>query len=366
MTSDHKSQEPQPPQYGGAAPRAPVAQPFAVSTRYFCLETTNRTRNLTWFILIAYREIFLLPKEDNHVPRSSSRRPSSGFPAMPNAPQQHLVTIFSTRNVFQIDALNDFFLAKIATPLEAFLDGKTSGHFSLSFLALRSTLKAVALGPLGFDAHLLRSSMKGAGYASTHDNEKALVEILLGRESSEIRWLITAYRIRYGRNLLSDMDSETSGNTSKSMFFFSSERKSETNELTDLLFSVQNGVGSTAPATVARGSERFGVDTITFFEILINRSTPHIARVIAEYGLNTKLGTIRSGLLHIVHGAKPKRDGQEMAMKGFGTDDDALVWRVVRAYWDPLRLQRDRVRGETSGAYRDMLIALIRSNEKKT
>jgi annexin A7/11 len=47
---------------------------------------------------------------------------------------------------------------------------------------------------------------------------------------------------------------------------------------------------------------------------------------------------MRSALLHIVSGAKPKRDGfgvwrdmklMEKAMKGMGTDDERLVYRYV-------------------------------------
>ena len=115
-----------------------------------------------------------------------------------------------------------------------------------------------------------------------------------------------------------------------------------------------------------------------------------------------------------MHGAKPKRDGQgiwrdakmlEKSMAGLGTRDQQLIYRwvpgfrfvsplplrvndlsfyffifrLIRAHWNPTRFEaikdaykrrygktlEHRVKGETSGAYRDLLIAIVRSSEGK-
>lgn len=97
---------------------------------------------------------------------------------------------------------------------------------------------------------------------------------------------------------------------------------------------------------------------------------------------------MEAALLFILHGVKPKRDGQgiwrdakllEKAMAGFGTKDTQLVYRLVRAYWNPARMEGikdayqrrynkpllNRVKGETSGAYQKLLMSIITISERK-
>ena len=108
-----------------------------------------------------------------------------------------------------------------------------------------------------------------------------------------------------------------------------------------------------------------------------------------------------------MHGVKPKRDGQgfwrdakllEKSMAGMGTRDAQLIYRyvfilffsyrlgsfrsyniyrLVRAHWDPIRMEaikdaykrrygktlEGRVKGETSGDYQKLLMAIVRSGD---
>lgn len=62
-------------------------------------------------------------------------------------------------------------------------------------------------------------------------------------------------------------------------------------------------------------------------------------------------------------------------MAGLGTKDTQLIYRLTRAHWDPQRMDavkdayqrrykkplENRVKGETSGVYRDLLVALVRN-----
>ena len=66
-------------------------------------------------------------------------------------------------------------------------------------------------------------------------------------------------------------------------------------------------------------------------------------------------------------------------MAGLGTKDNQLIYRLVRTHWDKRRMEavkdaykrrygktlEARVRGETSGVYRDLLVELIRAGEAK-
>ncbi len=67
--------------------------------------------------------------------------------------------------------------------------------------------------------------------------------------------------------------------------------------------------------------------------------------------LTNSRGTVEHGLLFIVHGVKPKRDGRgiwrdakllEKSMAGLGTKDQQLVYRLVRAHWNPERFESDQ------------------------
>ena len=120
-------------------------------------------------------------------------------------------------------------------------------------------------------------------------------------------------------------------------------------------------------------------------------------------------GVVEESFLYIMHGAKPKQDRQgiwrdpkmlEKSMAGLGTRDQQLIYRwvpwffpfhrlliirfffcarLIRAHWNPSRFEaikdpykrrygktlKHRVKGETSDAYRDLLVAVVRSSEGK-
>jgi annexin A7/11 len=89
---------------------------------------------------------------------------------------------------------------------------------------------------------------------------------------------------------------------------------------------------------------------------------------------------MRQALLYIAHGAKHDgrgvwRDAKllESAMAGLGTKDERLVWRIMRLHWNAARFAEvkaayqmkykkslaSRVKGETSGDYRKLMLSVI-------
>ena len=108
---------------------------------------------------------------------------------------------------------------------------------------------------------------------------------------------------------------------------------------------------------------------------------------------------MQMALVYIVHGVKPKRDRQgvwrdakllEKTMKGAGTRDMALTYRLIRTHWNPARMEavkaafveyrkhkaktfgpnKDwtlyaRVKSETSGNYEALLLSLIGAPPKE-
>jgi len=130
---------------------------------------------------------------------------------------------------------------------------------------------------------------------------------------------------------------------------------------------------------------RAGTDQIIVSSILTSRSNGQL-RAIAQtyhqrYGRSLAdcirkefSGHMQDALLHIVltaeDPAKHDADMLEDSMKGLGTKDSTLIRRVIAIHWDRNRLQQckaayrhfhrrelaDRIRDETSGDYRKLLV----------
>ncbi|KAF7354032.1 Annexin A4 [Mycena venus] len=146
------------------------------------------------------------------------------------------------------------------------------------------------------------------------------------------------------------------------------------------------------------GVGRLGTNEDAFYKILTGRTHEHLIHVCRHYAEKRKKplsqdiknefsGHDRQALLHIVAGAEvnlryPELDPQavrdanllEDTMAGLGTNDTLLVMRILRAHWARRRMDAisaaylrihektltRRVQGETSGAFEDLLIAMIK------
>ncbi|KJA28322.1 hypothetical protein HYPSUDRAFT_51172 [Hypholoma sublateritium FD-334 SS-4] len=294
---------------------------------------------------------------------------------------EYLIKVLMKLNLPQMNTLSEYFADKQHITMVDAVDNSTSGN-------LRLALRGLILGPLAYDVELARKALVGLG-----TNETLLIELVLGRPGHEIRWLKTAYKQRYGKDLVDDVKSDLSGSTKRMFTMALNGQKPENEPYNATNYS---HVNSDVEELNAASKKK---DDIPFFEILINRSDQHLAAVIAAFGARYKSlskvikktfrGTVEHGLLFIVHGVKPKRDQQgiwrdakllEKSMAGMGTKDQQLIYRLVRAHWNPERFEaikdaykrrygrllENRVRGETSGTYRDLLIAIVKSSGAPT
>ncbi|KAH9486150.1 Annexin C1 [Psilocybe cubensis] len=309
--------------------------------------------------------------------------------------EKRLLNIVLPLNIFQMDALSDYCLAKTGVTLAEKLQRCTSGNFS-------TTIHALALGPLFYDVHLAKKAIAGLG-----TDETLLIELILGRQAFEVRWLKTAYRVRYGRDLGDAVRGDLSGATLE-MFNMALAAQKPTNPYTPPTKDDPSVVLDAKRLHEAVKRKQKGWEVV-LFEIFINRSDLHIAAVSLlhcfipsthsptltpippSHPTHPPLpphssSTIREALLYILHGVKSKRDGHgfwrdakllEKSMAGLGTRDAQLIYRLVRAHWDGRRLEgvkeayarryrkglEGRVRGETSGSYREVLGGIVRGRE---
>ncbi|KAF6753329.1 hypothetical protein DFP72DRAFT_902759 [Ephemerocybe angulata] len=277
------------------------------------------------------------------------------------------------------DALNDFVVAKTGSDLAGWLDSYVMDTNA------RQILKGVALGPLGYDVLLLKTALQGIG-----TNEALLTELLLNRPQDELRLLIAAYKKRYGKDLVDAVKADLSGKYER-MFVMALN----TQRAPDSVPVDHTQVATDVEVLVNAVKKK---DEMPFIEIFVNRSHPHLAAVITAYGLRHKSlskivkktfsGDLERSLLYILHGVKQKRDGQgiyrdakllEKTMAGLGTRNETLIYRTVRAHWNPNRFEaikkayltrygktlEHRIKGETSGVYRDVLLLVVNTSAGK-
>ena len=140
------------------------------------------------------------------------------------------------------------------------------------------------------------------------------------------------------------------------------------------------------------GEGRMGTDESQFIHILCNRPDAHLRSVFQAYQQRyhkkfTKViksefsGWIKTAMCYLVswiqNPAHCVAKNLENAMKGMGTDDQALIRQLVRnrtpvfmnqikgAYMAKYkRSLRERIKGETSGDYRRTLLAVIGEPEQ--
>lgn len=296
-----------------------------------------------------------------------------------------LIKLLGERSLFELDALSDHFGGKLGQTLADFLPSKTkvNGWFN-------EVVHALALGPVGYDVELAKRATQGFG-----TDESLLKELFLNRSNNDIEILKRAYTKRYGSSLEQEVKKDLSGITQT--LYSMALRGQRPQELPGQVnFTL---VEQDVDGLFARGlGKNTRLDEEFFCEVLVNRSDPHIAAVIDRYGAKYKglsksikntttlNKDVKSGLVYIIHSVKSKRNMHEpygawrdakylhAAMTGKGTKDEKLVYRVVRASWNPDRMravktayrQRQnedldaRVIDETSGSYQKLLVRLIR------
>jgi len=251
------------------------------------------------------------------------------------------------------------------------LKSELSGHFEQVVLALLMT-------PAEYDAHELRKSVKGVG-----TDEEVLIEILCTRTNEEINDLKQQYKHDYGRNIEKDVISDTSGHFKRLLVSMLTGSRDA-----DGPVDIQKARAD-AQTLYQAGEARWGTDESRFNLILASRSFSHLRVVFQEYSKVCKYdieqsisremsGDLKTGMLTIVKCVRDKSryfaERLYKSMKGLGTDDHTLVRvMVTRCEVDMVQIKNkfyesyreslgSFIRGDTSGDYRRILMALARED----
>lgn len=241
---------------------------------------------------------------------------------------------------------------------------------------LEDLVVALMYTPGEFDARELNNAMAGVG-----TTESILIEIMATRTNAEIRDIKMAYRMMFGKDLESALVSETSGYFKRMLVSLCNGARDESGHVDPARAK------KSAQDLLSAGVKRWGTDEATFNAVLCAQSFPQLQAVFQEYqklaghdieqAIRQEFsGDIEDGLLAIVKSAKnaPSFFAERAynSMVGMGTNDRALIRIIVsRCEKDMVQIKQEFQRlykksldgfisGDTSGKYKDALIALVR------
>lgn len=253
--------------------------------------------------------------------------------------------------------------------LEKDIDSETSRYFC-------EALIAIVRGPLLSDVHNVRNAVAGAG-----TNEDLLNHVVLGRSNADLRAIKSTYQTTFKRKMEDDIDGDLSMKT-KDLFriVLRAERAEENTQV--MPQQVDKDVAELNRTLTSTGEQ------VALCNVLALRSDGQLRAIAQAYeqrnrkplreALRKKFdGHMQDALLLMLDRAlDPVMSDAvqlEAAMAGLGTKDRLLVHRTVGVHWNRAhkdqvrrayqqRYKKDlveRIRGETSGDYRLLLIACI-------
>ncbi|KAL4952663.1 hypothetical protein BDW69DRAFT_17937 [Aspergillus filifer] len=285
--------------------------------------------------------------------------------------EKALIGVLAKLSPGQIAAVRATYKSHIKRDLYSDVKSETSGSF-------RQGLLAIIDGPLLHDTALAREAVQGVG-----TKEWLLDDVLLGRSNADLKAIRTSYRHTYHRDLDRDVEGDLSFKT-KTLYMHVLRAARHEESMTPDLGRIQNDATNIHGATSARivnnadaVSAIFGSYSNRDLVELDNAFRGRYALTLEAHIEKTFSGHMRDAFLRMLRTAKDPamRDAValEECMKGMGTKDEKLVVRVVRAHWDRRHLENvksayqhkygkdliSRVKGETSGDYQRLLVAML-------
>ena len=270
-----------------------------------------------------------------------------------------------------IPHLKSTYQQRIHRNLEADIASETSNYFKFALLS-------ILRGPLQQDVFLLNKAIEGLG-----TNETLLNDVVIARSNADLNAIKQAYQATYHRTLEADVRGDLSGKTDRLFSMILSATRQE-DSAPILPQAVEADVMELHRATEGK----IGTDELSVCSILSSRSDGQIRAIALAYEAKFRIplekvlakefsGHMKVALIQMVRAGSDRamRDAVllEDCMAGMGTKDEMLVARVVRYHWDrnhmgqvkgayKVKYGKDllqRIRGETSGDYERLLLAMV-------
>ena len=240
---------------------------------------------------------------------------------------------------------------------------------------LCKTLVSIYKDPIEYDADLLYSAMKGIG-----TNDEILIEVISFRSFSRLTKIKQKFKEKYGKDLISEVKSETSGDYKTTLIaLLETERSNNKNPDLDKCKEI-------AEELYKAGEGIIGTNESVFVKYFTTLSAEELSIVGKEYHLNHKKnlvsvieneisGDLKKLFKRILYGLLSPSEyfARQIngAVKGIGTNDTQLIrsivsrmdedMKMIKKYYKKLfgKEMAEDIKGDTSGNYQKLLLALI-------
>jgi arsenate reductase-like glutaredoxin family protein len=302
------------------------------------------------------------PIEDAKAIRTAITKPKN---------MANLIQIVAHRSNNQRQQILASYYDTFKTPLTDDLKKELSGNFKDAVIALFST-------PVEYDCNQLRKAMKGLG-----TNEDTIIEILATRSNERIREIIQFYNQILQRDLLKDIESDTSG------FFREILRKlleaSRSNNPYPDESESEKCAKEIYNSTEGKNAKKEDLQN-TFIYIFTKKSREELAsiskiyftwysktllQVVEEFCSGDSKRVLKAIIYSLLSPSEYFAYRINKAVKGLGTNDTILIRVLVsRDEIDIERIKRyykqlykidlyKAIEKDTSGDYRNLLLELI-------
>ncbi|KAG6951298.1 hypothetical protein JG688_00013783, partial [Phytophthora aleatoria] len=247
---------------------------------------------------------------------------------------------------------------------------KSTSDYGVLLQMLASPLEHV-------EAEVLRKATKGLG-----TTEEWIYPVVMARSNSEIALLKKTFQEKYGEDLVKVLSGELSGDLKKVVM---AALKGDLSSFDPAVYTSAKAAAD-ADVLYKAGEGKWGTDEETFIRIIISSPAEHLRNIDAAYSKKYKKTSIIKAikgefkgdtqtalLFHVRMVFEPFEllaELFESTMKGLGTDEYGLSAAVVRYHAMLPQIKTaykklygkelsKRIRGDTSGEYRDLLLAIV-------
>ena len=236
-------------------------------------------------------------------------------------------------------------------------------------------LSSLYKDPVEYDTDLLYKAMKGIG-----TNDEILIEVISFRNFSRLTKIKQKFKEKYGKDLISEVKSETSGDYKTTLIaLLETERSNNKNPDLDKCKEI-------AEELYKAGEGKIGTNESVFVKYFTTLSAEELSIVGKEYHLNHKKnlvsvieneisGDLKKLFKRILYGLLSPSEyfARQIngAVKGIGTNDTQLIrsivsrmdedMKMIKKYYKKLfgKEMAEDIKGDTSGNYQKLLLALI-------
>lgn len=281
--------------------------------------------------------------------------------------EKKIINIVANRSSAQLMEVEKNFNTMYGQDLKRWLGKELKGH-------LEKVVLGRFFGPCHYQAYVLRGAMAGMG-----TDERALIDVICTKNKREMILVKRAYESLYKRDLVKDIESETTGHFRRILVSLASAGR-------ESKFVDEELAHTEAKSLYEAGAAKWGTDEETFNMVFAFRSFPQIRATMRAYKKHTgedmakviekeMSNDLKLAYLTLIHYIEDHvtyfSEVLYDSMKGMGTDDNTLIRTVlsrceidlgdIKTRFEKLhQMSLDKaIKSETSGDYRKIMLEIV-------